>query len=976
MLHVSGEQIRDLSPLAALAGLQMLHVSGEQIRDLSPLAALVGLQTLHVSGERISDLNPLTALVGLQTLQVSSTQVNDLTPLTNLVGLKTLTVWGVQINDLTPLSGLVGMQMLQLINTQVNDLKPLTSLVGLKTLILWDAPVADIAPIAHLVGLKSLQLSGVQINDLRPLAGLASLETLAISGGHVTDLVPLSGLVGLQTLHISGEEFSNLEPLAGLVGMQTLHISGTQVRDLSPLAGLVELTLLNLSNTRVTDLSPLQFLISQGRTVRWSSEFWKEDGIYVENCPLLNPPVEIVHQGNEAILNYFRERAAGELDHLYEAKMLILGEGGAGKTSLLRRLYKPEQALPAENETTKGIDIYRHDFILKNGRTFRLNVWDFGGQEIYHATHQFFLTRRSLYLLLDDTRKDNKSVSDPGFKTWLDLIDTFGAHSPVLIFQNEKGGRSKEIDLRGIRGQYDNVKGSYRGNLEFDGAADQLRESIELFASHLSHIGEELPASWIKVRADIETLSGYAPHIGQQEYFDIYAKYLPFDRTKALHLSRYLHDLGVFLHFQDDPLLARTVILQNTWATEAVYRMLDDESVKAKSGRFDKSDCKRVWLDSNYADMHPELLALMVNFELCYELPNSESQTWLAPQLLSPVKPAALVDWAQPEDLVLRYRYAFLPKGIIGRLMVRLHRFVHDAEMATVTCVQFERETTVVLAELLASGNEIELRARGPERKGLLSVVAAELDAINSAFAGLRDKVGKWIPCNCLKCGKTLLPYLFEEKALRKRAEDKRLQVECPESYDAMAVLALLDGIRVDQLPSWSKEEKQIAPPRTIKIFLASSAELLQDRDGFDLYLRQQNDHYRKQGVYLEIVRWENFLDAMSDTRLQDEYNEKVRGCDVFVSLFFTKAGKFTDEEFEVAYGQFKANKRPRIYTYFKAGQVNVNSLRSDDFTSLCTFKEKLKALGHYPTSYDNIEHLKLQFSEQIRRLLEPEVLS
>ena len=79
--------------------------------------------------------------------------------------------------------------------------------------------------------------------------------------------------------------------------------------------------------------------------------------------------------------------------------MLILGEGGAGKTSLLRRLYQPDQPLPTEQETTKGISIYRHEFPLKNGRRFRLNVWDFGGQEIYHATHQFFLTRRSLYLV-------------------------------------------------------------------------------------------------------------------------------------------------------------------------------------------------------------------------------------------------------------------------------------------------------------------------------------------------------------------------------------------------------------------------------------------------------------------------------------------------------------------------------------------------------------------------------------------------
>ncbi len=146
---------------------------------------------------------------------------------------------------------------------------------------------------------------------------------------------------------------------------------------------------------------------------------------------------------------------------------------------------------------------------------------------------------------------------------------------------------------------------------------------------------------------------------------------MEFDRSKALHLSQYLHDLGVFLHFQDDPLLARTVILQNAWATEAVFRILDDETVKAQLGHFNRADCERLWRDSVYADMHPELLALMQRFELCYVLADSQLQTWLAPQLLPPAKPIALADWGKPEDLVLRYRYDFLPKGMISRLTVR-----------------------------------------------------------------------------------------------------------------------------------------------------------------------------------------------------------------------------------------------------------------------------------------------------------------
>jgi internalin A len=182
---------------------------------------------------------------------------------------------------------------------------------------------------------------------------------------------------------------------------------------------------------------------------------------------------------------------------LYEAKMLLIGEGGSGKTSLLLRLYQTEKPLPDEKETTKGIDIYRHKFKLANGRNFRLNVWDFGGQEIYHATHQFFLTKRSLFVLLDNTRKDYKTVQDAGFKYWLEVADLLGGHSLVLIFQNEKGGRSKTIDETGFKSKFNNVKDVYRGNLDHRDAADSLRKAVEFYAQNLPHIGEELPAKWV-----------------------------------------------------------------------------------------------------------------------------------------------------------------------------------------------------------------------------------------------------------------------------------------------------------------------------------------------------------------------------------------------------------------------------------------------------------------------------------------------
>lgn len=971
-LRLCGWNIQSLTDIRHLHSLRRLSANVTKIGDLEPLRELRELRMISLASTLVANLSPLKNLTALQSLWASETGIKDLTPLRDLGALQMLDLERTFVSDLSPLSELTGLEFLDVSGTAITSLAPLKNLHALDDLNVSRTPISALVGLEGAVELRELDMSRTNVRDLTPLRNSAGLLVLNASSTQVADLSPLQGLTSLRALNIASTKVADLTPLSGSSALQKLNIWRTEVADLSPLRLCTQLHSLNASSTRVSDLTPLRNRIEEGMPVL-STDNYKPPGIFVYNCPLTSPPAEIVDRGAEAILSYFQERdKAGGVDHLYEAKVLVIGDGGAGKTSLVRRLYRPDQPLPGESETTRGIDIHRHDFILKNGRRFRLNIWDFGGQEIYHATHQFFLTRRSLYVLVDDTRTSDKSVSDPRFKYWLELVELFGGRSPTLIFQNEKGGRSKQIDLAGIRGEYENVKECYRGNLEQPGSVDSLRDAIEFFAGTLDHVGDELPASWLKVRADIETRAEECPYISQQEYFDIYRRHMEFDRTRALHLSRYLHDLGVFLHFQADPLLSRTVILQNHWATEAVFRVLDDEIVKGARGRFTPVDCNRLWQDAHYADMHPELLALMQSFELCYELPDSRQPAWLAPQMLSPGKPQALNDWSRSDDLVLGYHYEFLPKGIISRLTVRLNRFVRDPEKAWVTGVLFERENTAVLVELLANGKDVQLRARGADRKALLSVIAADLDALNASFEGLRDRVSKRIPCVCCRCCGTHTPEFFDERKLMRRKEDRRLKVECPASYEEVSVLELLDGVRVHEpAPGWGDRNVATASaPATITIFLASSAELRTDRDEFELYFRQLNDRLRSEGRYLKIVRWENFLDAMSETRLQDEYNKAVASCDVFVSLFFTKTGKFTQEEFDVAHRRFAAEGKPAIYTFFKNADIKTGSMPMADLQSLHTFKEKLQRLGHFHTSYDNIEHLKRQFRDQLDRLM------
>ncbi len=170
--------------------------------------------------------------------------------------------------------------------------------------------------------------------------------------------------------------------------------------------------------------------------------------------------------------------------------------------------------------------------------------------------------------------------------------------------------------------------------------------------------------------------------------------------------------------------------------------------------------------------------------------------------------------------------------------------------------------------------------------------------------------------------------------------------------------------------PSLTDKKESVAQLRKIQIFLASSAELREDRDEFEIYFRQLNDELLGEGSYLVINRWENFLDAMSETRLQDEYNKAIKNCDIFVSLFSTKTGKFTEEEFDIAHQQFKDAGKPFIYTFFKDTMININNIQEDDLLSLIAFKRRLRDFGHFYTPFANIEDLKLRFRNQLDKLL------
>ncbi len=151
---------------------------------------------------------------------------------------------------------------------------------------------------------------------------------------------------------------------------------------------------------------------------------------------------------------------------------------------------------------------------------------------------------------------------------------------------------------------------------------------------------------------------------------------------------------------------------------------------------------------------------------------------------------------------------------------------------------------------------------------------------------------------------------------------------------------------------------------RTIRIFLASSEELENDRNAFGNLVRKLDKIYEKRGIRIELFEWEDCDAAYNDRRKQDEYNDLVRASDMFLALFHTKAGKYTVEEFDVATEEFRrTGKKPKNYVYCRDLQPG-----DEESAELKEFKKRLfDEMGHYWSRYNNRDSMQLHFVMQLQ---------
>ena len=732
-LDVSRTQVADLAPLASLTALQSLDCSHTQVADLTPLAGLTALQSLGFSFTKVANLTPLASLTALQGLDCSHTQVADLTPLASLTALQSLGFSFTKVANLTPLASLTALQGLDCSLTQVADLIPLASLTALQSLDCSGTQVAELTPLAGLTALQSLRCSGTQVAELTPLAGLTTLQSLDCSHTQVADLTPLAGLTALQSLDCSLTQVTDLIPLASLTALQSLRCSFTQVADLTPPASLTALRSFDCSDTEVVDLTPLagltalQSLDCSGTQVADLTPLASLTGLrelHASSCHLTeipwpwlcrghiqklilqatlipDVPPELLsqHSGDsclERLRAHLADLGAGG-SAAADARLLLLGNGLAGKTQIARWLRG--EPFDDSIRSTHGIQLRPFDL----PGVGQVQVWDFGGQDIYHGTHALFLRNPAVIACVWARRREPEVTRDyelEGLRFrnhplayWAELV-RHQRHpaSPVLFVQSQCDTEDEEIDPFPLPPE--TLKAlPFRRPLHVSAKADlgreeflaALRRAVAWMRDRGGLGTARIGAGRLRVQRRLEELRQDGRCWLEKPEFDAICAAGGGDITCAGHCLEWLDASHAVFHRPG--LFGDRVILDQGWALDAIYAVFDRsgcyQQILQQQGRFSRWLLgQSVWRQQGEAEQRL-LLGMMRSCGICFlhrpllsRHEESAHDEYIAPELL-PERQAVEVALAHRWDAGLSeeealFRYPLLHEGLIRSVMAEI----------------------------------------------------------------------------------------------------------------------------------------------------------------------------------------------------------------------------------------------------------------------------------------------------------------
>lgn len=654
-------------------------------------------------------------------------------------------------------------------------------LTWLESLYLHNNPLSNIASFefSSLRHLKNLKLGFTHVTKIpRAICDLELLKTLDLQGNNIRDIPSeLFFLKNLEILNLSQNRIETIpEEIKNLAsrkedkekgeratrGLSWLDLSQNAIKELPDgLFAISSLVTLDLHDNRIqlipdeigflNNLSYLDLSFNDITSISHHiSDLKSINDFRIHSNPVaVTIPREALGNANEKppnsqiLVDYFGD----QLQEIREAKILLVGEGDVGKSSLIQRLIN--NRFREKNPKTDGIDVHKWRVKVQRDdgsfRSVRINIWDFGGQEIYHSTHRFFLTQRSLYLLVINSRRDFSNR----IEYWLTTISNHvrdPQNAPVIIVANKfDENPSFSINITDLRRFYPNIVGLIRVSCldpELGNGIKTLDRIIKREILRLNHVFDQIPASWLRAK---EKLEGYANKHSVLSY-DLYrnlCKSSGVDEDQIENLMPLFHDLGTVLnyyqpgseHLQEED----TKVLDPNWVTQGVFSIIKKESPYIHNGILLRRNLKYLLDTKEYSTaLHRTfIIDMMRKYELC--TPFFEGDRYLIPDLLPEEEPE--IDWNLEECLRFEYYYPdFLPQTIISKFIVGQHTFIMDKEnprflWRTGCILQYDSNLALVRGE---KGKKIAVFVSGTgDKRETLAIIRAEFAKIHSQFENL-----------------------------------------------------------------------------------------------------------------------------------------------------------------------------------------------------------------------------------------------
>ncbi|MEN2488483.1 leucine-rich repeat domain-containing protein [Flavobacterium sp. B11] len=546
----------------------------------------------YIDNRNTYEINNVGEIIGLNLIGNS---INNIYFLEDLTSLKSLSLAKNKISDLSPIKNLKSLKNLDLDHNEITDISALNNLTELASLIIWHNKISNISALKNLNKLSFLDLSYNQIYDISVISNFSQLIELILWGNIIDDISSLRELNNLKILNLGSNHINDISYLKSLKNLKEINLEYNLISDITTLLKInsLENVLLN-GNKKIAVDFPAEVLNADWQAVKLYSEN------STKNVPFKN------------------------------VKILLLGNPNIGKSNLLEYLETNE--IPQKNELTHGI-VYKK--ITNNDINF--HIWDFGGQEYFHATHKLFFSPNALNIVLwgKNQTRIQEELKNQNFDLdyWLRTIEQLtkiDIPQEVLVIENKTDLNNPKYSAT-PQNQISYVENYKSLNISFlDFCLIELKKT------------ENFKDSFIELSKKIISNFNYPA------FFEVFWKRIEnLDKDfvtieeinnrprieNTISAVKIFHNMGMLLYFPD--IIANKVFVKPQVLLELLYEKVLGQD---KKDRLSKIEIQNAIIGNSLQLSVEEIINLLKYFDLCFEI-DEEKNTYFIPQYLKEQNP-------------------------------------------------------------------------------------------------------------------------------------------------------------------------------------------------------------------------------------------------------------------------------------------------------------------------------------------------